>query len=72
MMSIYVITGNVNSDYLMPVALASSLLCNATVRPFATDKWVTGRKNLWPRKAAAALLCFSILLLLLHLRQVVV
>lgn len=68
MMSIYVITGNVNSDYLMPVALASSPLCNATVRPFAADKWVTGRKNPWPRKAAAASLWFSVLLLLLHLK----
>jgi hypothetical protein len=37
-MSIYVITWNVNSDYLMPVAFASSLLCRATILPFATDK----------------------------------
>lgn len=54
MMSIYVITWNVNSDYLMPVAFASSLLCRATILPFATDKWLTGGPSLPARKATAS------------------
>lgn len=52
-MSIHVITWNVNSDYLMPVAFASSLLCTATVLPFATDKCLTGSTSLPARVSGA-------------------